>query len=192
VGTDADRAATAAHNAQYPDPVQNTRQLNQNVMDGLNSTIIVDGKPVSQISVYEKYARCLEAPNYTVFSNTTSQQEWRDVTGDIVISLESPHNSIHLAVGGFDLPKIMDFSPISGANGDMGENDTAGLDPLFHFHHCFVDRIFWIWQQKHDATDRLEIIPQFPGTNSVDNQGPTPGVAPNSWLRIRGEINESS
>lgn len=29
-----------------------------------------------------------------------------------------------------------DFSRIRGANGDMGENDTAGLDPIFFFHHC--------------------------------------------------------
>ena len=43
-----------------------------------------------------------------------------------VVPLESPHNSIHLAVGGFDVRKMFDVSPIDGANGDMGENDTAG------------------------------------------------------------------
>ena len=132
--------------------------------------------------------RCLEAPNYTLFSNTTSQQEYNATAEVPVGSLESPHNLIHLAVGGFDLPKVMDASPLEGANGDMGENDTAGLDPIFYFHHCFVDRMFWLWQQKHGATDRLSIIAGYPGTNSVDNQGPTPGVAPNSWLTLESPL----
>lgn len=66
----------------------------------------------------------------------------------------------------------------------MGENDTAGLDPIFFFHHCFVDRVFWLWQKKNEFTDKLEIIPQYPGTNSVDSQGPTPGTAANSWLTL--------
>ncbi|MEO5558745.1 MAG: tyrosinase family protein, partial [Dokdonella sp.] len=76
------------------------------------------------------------------------------------------------------------FSPIEGANGDMGENDTAGLDPIFFFHHCFIDRIFWLWQKRHGFTDRLDVIDGYPGTNSVDNQGPTPGTVPNAWLSL--------
>jgi tyrosinase len=70
----------------------------------------------------------------------------------------------------------------------MGENDTAGLDPIFFFHHCYIDRLFWLWQKKHKATDRLEIIPHYPGTNSVDNQGPTPGVTPNAWLTLESPL----
>ncbi|MER8929199.1 tyrosinase family protein [Mesorhizobium sp. M0767] len=188
VGTDADKAATAAHNAQYTDKARSVELLNANIVAWLNSTIIVNGKPVTGNSILYKYAKSLEAPNFTVFSNTTSQLEWRDVTGEPVVSLESPHNSIHLAVGGFDIPNNQVFSPISGANGDMGENDTAGLDPIFFFHHCFVDRVFWLWQQKHNATDKLEIIAQYPGTNSVDSQGPAPGVAPNSWLTLESPL----
>jgi len=80
------------------------------------------------------------------------------------------------------------FSPITGANGDMGENDTAGLDPIFFFHHCEIDRYFWLWQQKNNSTDKLEIIPEFPGTNSVDNQGPTPGVAGGTWLSLESDL----
>jgi tyrosinase len=91
-------------------------------------------------------------------------------------------------VGGFDVPNQQDFSPIAGANGDMGENDTAALDPIFYFHHCFVDCVFWLWQKKHEFTDHLEIIEQYPGTNSVDSQGPTPGTAPNSWLTLTSPL----
>jgi tyrosinase len=119
-----------------------------------------------------------------VFSNTTSAAEWNDHADVPVVPLESPHNSIHLAVGGYDVPNQGDYSAIAGANGDMGENDTAGLDPIFFFHHAHVDRMFWLWQQRHDSTTALEILAGYPGTNSVDSQGPTPGVAPNSWLDV--------
>lgn len=200
VGNATEIAATNAHNAQYPDYNQNVTILNENILNWLNSHIVVDGKTI-ETHVAKQYRDCLEAPNYTVFSNTTSASEWNaerqtvdPVTGQpipgsykVVVPLESPHNSIHLAVGGCDIPNY-DRSPIEGANGDMGENDTAGLDPIFYFHHCNVDRMFWLWQKKHKATDQLEIIPEYPGTNTVDNQGPTPGFAPNSWLTLESPL----
>jgi len=184
-----DIAATKAHNAQYPDYDINVGILNNNVVNWLTSYIEVtqDGKTTRiPTNVAKKYADCLNAPNYTVFSNTSSAAEWNDNLAagvQPVVPLESPHNSIHLAVGGCDVPNY-DRSPIAGANGDMGENDTAGLDPIFFFHHCFVDRVFWLWQKRHGATDKLEVIPEYPGANTVDNQGPTPGFAPNSWLTL--------
>lgn len=188
VGTDADRAATAAHNAKYPDYPTNVGLMNQNIKDWLTSHIVVNGQ-VIQTHVKAKYEACLKAPNYTLFSNTTSAQEWNqnhDATHQVV-PVESPHNSIHLAVGGCDIPNY-DRSPISGANGDMGENDTAGLDPIFFFHHCFVDRVFWLWQQRNGFTNHLDVIAEYPGTNSVDNQGPTPGVAGGTWLGLESPL----
>jgi tyrosinase len=187
VGPD-DKEATDKHNAKFPNFNQNVKFLNDNVVNWLNATVIVDGSPIGGGHVKDKYAACLNAPNYTVFSNTTSSAQWFDDTGVNIVPIESPHNSVHLAVGGYDLPKIFDASPIEGANGDMGENDTAGLDPIFFFHHCFVDRVFWLWQKKNGFTDKLEIIPQYPGTNSVDNQGPTPGTAANSWLTLESPL----
>ncbi|WP_037066654.1 tyrosinase family protein [Pseudonocardia acaciae] len=185
VGTPQDREATQRHNAQFPNYDDNVKLLNQNVVAWLTSTVVINGQTVST-SVRTKYLDCLEAPNYTVFSNTTSAAQWNADRADGVLpvmSLESPHNSIHLAVGGFDAAGF-DASPIPGANGDMGENDTAGLDPIFYFHHCFVDRVFWLWQRRHGQTDKLDVIGGYPGTNSVDGQGPTPGVVPNSWLTL--------
>jgi tyrosinase len=148
VGSDADRAATAKHNAQFPNFETNVGLLNDNIRNWLNATVIVSGKPIGGGHVKDKYEACLNAPNYTVFSNTTSAAQWFDDKGVNVVPLESPHNSIHLAVGGFDLANIFNASPIDGANGDMGENDTASFDPIFFFHHCFVDRVFWLWQKK--------------------------------------------
>jgi tyrosinase len=179
----ADIEATKAHNALFPDPADRVEKLNANIVAWLNSSIVIEGKTIPT-HVLKQYTDCLTAPNYTVFSNTTSASEWNDNAGTFVVPLEKPHNAIHLAVGGYEVPGQGDFSPIDGANGDMGENDTAGLDPIFFFHHCHVDRMFWLWQQRHNSTTNLEIIEGFPGTNSVDSQGPTPGVPPNSWLSL--------
>lgn len=190
VGSDEAKAATLAHNSQFPNYAKNVEILNDNILNWLNSQIVVNGQ-VIPTNVSQKYKDCLNAPNYTVFSNTTSAAEWNANLAEgasPVVALESPHNSIHLAVGGCDLPTY-DRSPIPGANGDMGENDTAGLDPIFYFHHCNVDRVFWLWQKKHGFTDKLEIISEYPGTNTVDNQGPTPGMAPNSWLDLETPLN---
>jgi tyrosinase len=193
VGTEADRAQTAAHNAQFPNYEKNVALLNANIVNWLGSSIVVDGKPIPT-NVAQKYKDCLNAPNYTVFSNTTSSAEWNtnlNAGSKPVTPVESPHNSIHLAVGGYDVPtgaNAGDYSPVDGANGDMGENDTAGLDPIFFFHHCNVDRMFWLWQKKHGYKDHLEIIPDYPGTNTVDSQGPTPGMAPNSWLTLESPL----
>jgi tyrosinase len=190
VGTEKDRKATKEHNAKFKNYKETVDLLNRNIVDWLGSYITVNGDKVPT-NVAQKFKDCLEAPNYTVFSNTTSAKQWNDDRmnpdgtpgAGTAVALESPHNSIHLAVGGFEIPDY-DRSPIDGANGDMGENDTAGLDPIFFFHHCNIDRVFWLWQKKHGFTDRLEVIDQYPGTNSADNQGPTPGVAPNTWLTL--------
>jgi len=66
---------------------------------------------------------------------------------------------------------------LAGANGDMGENETAGFDPIFFFHHCNVDRLFWIWQYKHNATQKIEVSsdPKDKGTWG-NGQGATPGI----------------
>ncbi len=189
IGTPAASAATAAHNALYPDYDHNVMLLNQNITNWLAGTIVIGGQPERKGQIADNYRKCLDAPNYTVFSNMTSSSQWNDeVThnsrpGPTVQSVDVPHNGIHLAVGGCDVPGY-NQSPIEGANGDMGENETAGFDPIFFFHHCFVDRVFWLWQQRHGATDQLEILAGYRGTNSSDWQGPTPGRQPNTPLDL--------
>jgi tyrosinase len=187
VGTPAARKITAMHNARYPDPVKNTAYLNANVtawLQGRNPTP-TDPHPTKD-GVLVLFEHCLRAPNYTVFSNTTSAAEWGLSNAGVVTALESPHNDIHLAVGGFDVPSQGgEFGQIAGANGDMGENNTAGLDPIFFFHHCNVDRVFWLWQKQNGHTDELEIIRGYKGTSSSDAQGPTPGIAPGTELDLK-------
>lgn len=175
VGTEEDRLKTDEHNKKYPDYDKNVQLLNENIKAWLNDQVLGEFK------------NCLEAPNYTVFSNTTSAQQYNtDNPGTAkLIPLESPHNHVHLAVGGFEAPKGYK-SPqlINGASGDMGENETAGFDPAFFFHHCNIDRMFWVWQKKYKLTDKLDVIVGYPGTNSSDAQGPTPGFKPNTPLDL--------
>ncbi|KAJ5259395.1 hypothetical protein N7478_012376 [Penicillium angulare] len=151
-----------------------------------------DNVPVPGMS--ELYMRAAKlAPNYTVFSNTTSAAKWNDDNfagqdyskTDLAVALEKPHNGVHLAVGGYSLPnKDLNRPTFAFANGDMGENDTAAFDPIFFFHHCFVDYVFWLWQKNYGATEKLTIIDDYPGTSPIDNQGPTPFTPADSRLSM--------
>ncbi|MGH7062593.1 MAG: tyrosinase family protein [Stellaceae bacterium] len=181
VGTPENLAATRSHNAQFPDHARNIVYLNDNITTWLNGKIRIDG--VWRGEVLSRFVQSLDAPSYTLFSNTTSASAWQTERGPNVVSLESPHNTMHLAVGGFDYPGQGDDSAIPGANGDMGENDTAGLDPIFFFHHCFIDYVFWIWQRRNLATDAFDIDPKDPGANSNANPPPA-GIEPNTPLTL--------
>jgi tyrosinase len=202
VGTPEAQKASAAHNRQWT-YAQGVDKLNENIVNWLTlKTVNIppDGTNPSgptPAAVHQQFLDCLKAPNYTVFSNTTSMQQWNQLhDGASVVALEAPHNAIHLAVGGYDVTGVPgqngDFSPIVGANGDMGENDTAALDPIFYFQHANIDRVFWLWQKRWGQTDGLEIIAGYPGTNSSDNQGSTPGIPPNTWLDLDTPLNPFS
>ena len=197
VGTVTDVRDTNEHNKVYNNGNENTEILNGNVNAWMFGNVKIptedDGGALvpDTYSVYSRFRKCLEAPNYTVFSNTTSMTKWIKDHGDdpkkshYVVSLESPHNAMHLAVGGFYQEGVYNASPIRGANGDMGENNTASLDPIFFFHHCFIDKVFWLWQQRHNLTaaGSLSVIPGYPGTNSSDKgTSPTPNIGPRTSL----------
>ncbi|MCZ8117535.1 MAG: tyrosinase family protein [Microcystis sp. LE18-22.4A] len=198
VGTPEARAATESHNAQYPHPSQNTELLNKNIVAWLTGREPREPEPEPDSprakGTYWEYQQCLHAPNYTVFSNTTSANQWNLDHANHVVSLESPHNDIHLAIGGFDIPSpsgLQEAGLLAGANGDMGENNTAAMDPIFFFHHCNVDRMFWLWQKQNGFTDKdtIEVIQGYAGTNSSDDQGPTPGIAPDTPLNLYTPLN---
>lgn len=194
------QAEIDAYNAalKKEDPTQITAALNANVKWWLKDPQ----------GTRRKFERCLQAPNYTVFSNVTSAMEWnernlnvqfwgetfqpKNTSPEAIVPLESPHNDIHLAVGGFNYPGLGDANTSDPkydlANGDMGENETASFDPIFFFHHCFVDKVFWDWQNAHTATKSFDIHEGYPGTNSVDAQGPTPGVAGGTWLNMMSPL----
>jgi len=178
VGTQKDRDHTAAHNARFSDPNGNVRILNDNVAQWLKGTVELprDGNEKTTYpdtsSVYARFMLSLDAPTYTTFSNKASATAWVEVQASsehVFNSLETPHNAMHLAVGGFYQEGKYIASPIIGANGDMGDNETAGFDPIFFFHHCFIDYVFWAWQRKWGCTD--------PGSLTIDyTEPPRPGT----------------
>jgi tyrosinase len=191
VGTPEDAKQSAEHNAKFT-PQQAREDLIQNVNRWKTGPLPETPAPVKPLIHGTDYMfeECLKAPNYTVFSNTTSASEYNVRAGNenhVVIPLEQPHNDIHLAIGGFDW-QDSSFGLITGSNGDMGENNTAAFDPVFFFHHCFIDYVFWEWQTMHGAEERLEIIPGYPGTNSFDGNGPTPGYGPHDSLNMDSKL----
>jgi len=211
VGRTSDKIATETNNAAYYIPgtttIDNhltTSLLNNNLISWLNGSLeLPKGSKYVPLGesrgVDHKYHVCLDAPCYAVFSNTTSLAQWnKDNVKALSDALESPHNDIHLAVGGINAPwqdadtKLGNQFMVTDANGDMGENETAGLDPIFFFHHCNVDRLFWIWQVNHKSTDNLDItVPgwdykekgAYPGTNNKGNQPPV-GYEPDEQLTM--------
>jgi tyrosinase len=61
-----------------------------------------------------------------------------------------------------DLPDYRDFSNqlqdihdgIHGwVGGDMGSIGVSAFDPVFWAHHCMIDRIWYLWQQKHGVNN---------------------------------------
>lgn len=179
VGTPESREETRAHNSDFPDPEINAALLNKNLMAWLKGDDVTNKDPNPQKGgIFWQFETCLNAPNYTAFSNTTSAAAWNKANPGLMVPLEQPHNDVHLAVGGFDIPSQGEAGQIPGANGDMGENNTAGLDPIFFFHHCNVDRMFWLWQVQNGFKDNLDIIAGFAGTssNTLQDGGQGPAV----------------
>jgi len=134
-----------------------TQILNENVMNWTR------GEDLFPANICCKYKKSLEVPDYTSFSNSKSS----------VASLETPHGDMHLAVGGFPSPHDGVQTNIQMGNGDMGENENAAMDPIFFFHHAFIDKLFWQWQKEHKSKNKLVINQTDPGAKVNSNQGAT-------------------
>lgn len=90
---------------------------------------------------------CLKVSNYDSFSNEDSGSR----------SIELPHDFIHASVGSaqYFIPNRREAEKFSLATGDIANVPLAAYDPIFFFHHCFIDRVFWEWQVRHKATKIL-------------------------------------
>ncbi|KAL8688366.1 MAG: hypothetical protein Q9218_005705 [Villophora microphyllina] len=173
VGTLKDRIATEVHNKAYPNSHKNVEILNANVANWLDGKVdIPDDNEHTHMpdpySIFSRFKICLDAPNYTVFSNTTSQDAWI-----------TEH-----AVGGFHQKGKHGYNanPIRGANGDMGDNETASFDPILFFHHCFIDYVFSLWQTEMGLEKPGSLIVEkgYPGTISGDG---LPNIPPQTLPR---------
>ncbi|KAF8462744.1 hypothetical protein BDZ91DRAFT_784394 [Kalaharituber pfeilii] len=174
VGTAQDREHTRLYNAQYAYP-ENVRILNTNVANWLKGTHIEgdgQGTPTAvATSIRRRLWHSLMAPNYTVFSNTTSQNQWMKDHG------KDPSQDPFYE-GVYDANPELRYL---GANGDMGCNETASFDPIFYMHHCFIDYMMWKWQELHNCTEpgSLGFINGYAGTIITD---PVVGLPPGTIL----------
>jgi len=180
VASDDARKKTEAHNQMYKNDAQNAALLNENITAWMEPT---SGEKVDTSSVFNEFNICLDAPNYTSFSNKASATKWQAKNLlTRTVALEGPHDSMHMAVGGFTYYKTQ---KVQGASGDMGNNNVAAFDPIFFLHHAFIDMLFWLWQVKHNATKsgQLTVIddPNFDGTFT---RYELPGIPANSKLTM--------
>ena len=79
--------------------------------------------PVADIN-QDGRATLAEIVDYLI-DNVDTFEQFNDI-------LESIHDAIHGYVGG-----------------TMASSSFAAFDPIFYSHHCMVDRIWSLWQQKH-------------------------------------------
>ena len=157
------KAAALTHNNNIDGKDETTLSLLQaNIIGWLSKGGTTAGGVAQQLE------DCLDTTDYNPFSNTTS-------AGSADVSVEQPHNGLHLAIGGFTQPETNEDGsvkqdaqgnvswdgPIEGANGDMGANEVASYDPVFFLHHSNIDRMLWVWQKKHKKTN--------PSTFTIDN-----------------------
>ncbi|RYC61407.1 hypothetical protein CHU98_g4793 [Xylaria longipes] len=171
---------TEEHNKIYEamGTANTTQKLNTNVFTWLFASSYINDKGEKlPAGVRYKYKDCLDAPNYTAFSNTSSAGQWNaEHAGKVIYPIENPHNNIHAAVGGFEVPDDDDYDYIHFANGDMGENETAAFDPIFFFHHTWIDYMFWNWQVRHNSTHGFTFLK--PGYKGVDYYTPHSPLEP--------------
>jgi tyrosinase len=58
---------------------------------------------------------------------------------DFSNQLENLHDQVHGWTGGAR----------GGVAGDMSQVRASAFDPIFWSHHCMIDRLWYLWQQKH-------------------------------------------
>lgn len=69
--------------------------------------------------------------------------EQRHLFTPAVCTVESPHDTIHVLVGG--------LNPDRSPAGDMSDPAVAAFDPIFFLHHANVDRWLATWQARHSG-----------------------------------------
>lgn len=103
-----------------------------------------------------QFENSLLITNYESLSSTDIPRKRTTITN--TISLETPHNTLHVTVG--------------GSGGSMSSVSTAAHDPIFWLHHCNIDRYFYNWMLRITKnfsiklTER-EILPETLNLNLV-------------------------
>lgn len=91
--------------------------------------------------------------------NLITHQFSKNIISKLTAILQVVHDMVH------------DF--IGGPGGTMAYPDLAGLDPIFFFHHCNVDRILSLWQYIYDPVVRGEPEAKAPAVRKLCSVVPT-------------------
>lgn len=123
------------HNAfgNNPVPLRTPRPLRRFIGQ---STLNNIARPRDIADLIQDYSR-YDEPNY--------DEEPTNSFRNLLEGWEGPfnlHNSIHDFIGGQS----------GGLLGDLNTSMSPN-DPTFFLHHCFIDRIWAAWQQKHSITN---------------------------------------
>ena len=172
-----DRVETAKHNSWISQKFGSHEQLVNEMNRHVKRWLKEDVRNGAATNTYDKFVSCLATKSYNVFSNKTSAFE------KVGHSLETPHDDMHLSIGG----GFHDIT-IQGASGDMAFVENAAFDPIFFFHHCNIDRVFWMWQLKNNCTQELEITHDDKGA-FVSDLDPTPFQKPHQKLTMTTHLN---
>ena len=113
-----------------------------------------------QLEVPDRFSEIVLAFDATLGGPITSAQAAMSSAtfASFQSALNGPHGSVHVRTGG-----------------QMGSVPRAGFDPIFYFHHCNVDRLWWNWQQSHPGA----AMPASEATHPLD---PFPRPFENTWL----------
>lgn len=136
--------------------------------DGINATS--DNGWVAQ--TFDKSLPSIQQRLYALFANSGNYSTWSneawipDGSNSSLDSIESLHDTIHLASGG-------NF-------GHMAVIAYSSFDPVFFLHHTNVDRLFAMWQVIHNNS-WLEPMSAILPTRTIktgDNQTSTTDLTP--------------
>ncbi|KXN64785.1 Di-copper centre-containing protein, partial [Conidiobolus coronatus NRRL 28638] len=65
---------------------------------------------------------------------------------EIILDTSSNYNEFYSRIGG--PPHVIVHESIGGEVGDL-YNTTSPNDPIFWLHHCFLDMLWWNWQERN-------------------------------------------
>mmetsp|Transcript_1597 Transcript_1597/g.2275 ORF Transcript_1597/g.2275 Transcript_1597/m.2275 type:complete len:523 (+) Transcript_1597:76-1644(+) len=124
----------------------NVALLNKNVTAWLNG--FPSQHEAEKENIVNQYKRCLKAPTYTLFSNSTSADAYNSLShDDHVVSLESAASGVYHCVW----------------PDDHNDHSEHNLDPLWVMHLAFLDYVFWTWQQENGFTSSFTMDPKDVG-----------------------------
>ncbi|KLJ11736.1 hypothetical protein EMPG_09647 [Blastomyces silverae] len=124
------RAERVPTSKEWRDGVVNTEAANKFMTNHESITDFDYGKTTEMVYRLLTYPMDFVSFATTARDATMDSSSASKVTNDM--NIEFIHNNIHYWVG--------------GDGGHMSQIPVATFDPIFWFHHCFLDRLFAIWQ----------------------------------------------